>query len=76
LLPSILVDVVSRVASHTLVFSGEQVAAAEATALSVEGVKQVIQNEASLAAQNILNAKNRTLSGQRSEDEKKTISSE
>ena len=47
----------------SLVFSGEQVAAADATALLGKGVKQVAQNDAALAAQALAAKVNRTLSG-------------
>lgn len=45
------------------IFSAEQVAAADATALFGKGVKQVAQNDAVLAAQTLASKTNRTFAG-------------
>jgi len=47
------------------IFSAEQVAAADATALFSKGVKQTVQNDAALAVQALAVSKNMTLSGRR-----------
>lgn len=47
------------------IFSAEQVAAADATALFSKGVKQSVQNDAVLAAQALAASKNRTVAGRR-----------
>jgi|APCry1669189241_1035207.scaffolds.fasta_scaffold165569_1 hypothetical protein len=47
------------------IFSAEQVAAADATALFGQGVKQTVQDEAVLAAQALAAKANRTIAGKR-----------